>query len=504
MAKEILFAKAGGVFVLDSRDHKGNRIQQLLWGDEVEVLERADDWLRVMARREEGWLHVDSLTSERLLEINFVDVGQGDGAFLVTPDNELALVDAGEGSNMRRFLSWRFNLRLDRPSLAPDREQLENVNFKFALLSHGDKDHYGGFKYLFESQQLTFDHIYHNALVERPAKSRPQRLGRRGKVGGIECYLDLIESPEQLDALISAHPELDTEYLKLLASTANRFGSNTILGITAETGYLNGFDHHHKTAKGKNLSIKILGPIPLTQQNSRGLPKFEGDLGVSKNGHSIVLLIQYGELRFLLGGDLNTPSEEHLLREITKTEPPSSTDAALWEQYLADARQYFGADIAKSCHHGSADFSTTFLRAINAAATIISSGDEEPYCHPRPDTLGTIGRCSRGERPCIFTTELMRSSPEYKSMNQNSSERIKTLINELPGASEKRKKQISKEIDVLLTAKERIVATYGMISLRSDGERILIAQKLERPRAKGEEFDMHWFSIQSGTLTLDQ
>lgn len=494
MANDLVFAGPKNVFILDAQD--GKPIQQLLWGDEIVVQQDHGDWLEVEARRERGWLRRDRTTPERLLEINFVDVGQGDGAFIVTPDNEFALVDAGAGSNMLRFLSWRFNLRVGRPGSDP-----KKVGFKFAVMSHGDEDHYGGFAALFESPHFSFERIYHNTLVQRKAASTAGGLGEREDIHGTACYTELIRAPEDLEKLLAEHPGDASKYLQVLKAA----GPQRTQGITALDNYLPGFDQSPRADGRKPLSIEILGPIPLEAGGRLGLPKLGNTLGESKNGHSIVLLLRYGELRFLLGGDLNTPAENHLLKQKTKRDAPSENASATeWADYLAIARKHFGADIAKSCHHGSADFSTTFLRAINAAATVISSGDEEPHCHPRPDTLGAIGRHSRGERPCIFSTELMRSSPEFRSLSPYNSDKIRKLFDEFPAASEKRRKQIGKEIDTLLSAKERVVATYGMITLRTDGERVLMAQKLERPRAGGVEFDMHWFSRQGKVLSLDQ
>jgi hypothetical protein len=39
----------------------------------------------------------------------FVDIGQGDGCLMITPDDKLFVIDAGAGDNMLRFLRWRFN-----------------------------------------------------------------------------------------------------------------------------------------------------------------------------------------------------------------------------------------------------------------------------------------------------------------------------------------------------------------------------------------------------------
>ena len=77
--------------------------------------------------RTTGWMRKGDLQPSQLLEINFVDIGQGDGAFLVTPDDCFDLIDAGEGDNMQRFLSWRFNLRSQ-----PDRV----ITIRKAIISH--------------------------------------------------------------------------------------------------------------------------------------------------------------------------------------------------------------------------------------------------------------------------------------------------------------------------------------------------------------------------------
>lgn len=132
------------------------------------------------------------------------------------------------------------------------------------------------------------------------------------------------------------------------------------------------------------------------------------------------------------------------------------------EEAIIEARKVLEVDIAKSCHHGSADFSSEFLDAVNPIATIVSSGDEEPHCHPRPDTLGTIGKHSRGERSLIFSTELARSSKEFVELENISPTK----------------------------QRERAVTVYGMINVRTDGEKVIIAQKLEQAAAS-RNWDIH-------------
>lgn len=49
---------------------------------------------------------------ERPLEVLFVDVGQGDGCIVVSPetgdDERILVVDAGQHGNMMSLINWRF------------------------------------------------------------------------------------------------------------------------------------------------------------------------------------------------------------------------------------------------------------------------------------------------------------------------------------------------------------------------------------------------------------
>jgi hypothetical protein len=54
--------------------------------------------------------------------------------------------------------------------------------------------------------------------------------------------------------------------------------------------------------------------------------------------------------------------------------------------------------------------------------------------------------------------------------------------------SNKEKKKLEKEIQ---ERKDRNVAVYGMITLRTDGEKVVLAQKLEIPGGKDNKWDIH-------------
>jgi beta-lactamase superfamily II metal-dependent hydrolase len=472
------------VFVRETPN--GKKKQQLLWGDWVQRLAgEDDDWVEVRGRGEQGWLRRSELQEEQLLEVCWVDVGQGDGCLMVAPKDEaherdrFLLIDAGEKDNMARFLAWRFNLR---------RHPERTITFDTAVLSHPDEDHYKGFEPLFENPQLRFRQVFHNGIVERVGNPT---TGRVEEIEGRRYLVELCPTQADVDAVVR-NPTLagGKQYPRLLATALGSGRVDALSMISSRDGHLPGFGPQER------LSIRVLGPVPETLPDGRSaLRWFDRNFeqtGKTKNGHSVVLLATYGNVRLLLGGDLNTAAEHYLLAHYTGLDPDPASPAARAE-LVAAARRTFACDVAKACHHGSADFSTVFLEALNPVATVISSGDEEPHCHPRPDTLGALGKASRGERPLIFSTELARSTrdqiPDPAALHRE----LEGLAAELAAATtDAERTRLQERIRARITKLERSVAVFGMITLRTDGTKALLAQKLEEPRAlTREEFDVH-------------
>ena len=437
----------------------GEKVKQLLWGDWLEVKSEASNgWLQIRARNQDGWMRNEDVQDERLLELNFVDVGQGDGCFIVTPKDRRILVDAGRDDNMFWYLRWRFNMRRH-----PDWK----IRIDDAIISHADEDHYEGFRPLFQDPHFIFENLYHQGLVDHA--DGDDRLGPKHPSGGHNYYTDIYATA---DALRKALPELNPsgrnlQYPSLLntALTSDRVAD--VQSISTEDGYL-------PNLKDEQLSIRLLGPYLERPDGRPGLRRL-GNLGVTKNGHSILGILTYGKLRVLLGGDLNKASMKLLL-------DVHSSDA--------DGISPFEADIAKACHHGSSDVSPRFLQAVNAIATIISSGDEESYSHPRPDALGLLGKHGRGERPLIFSTELARSTRERVEHPQLLRALVGTELRaarrEISATGQARSEKSGRDADRFM----RAVSVYGMICVRTDGERVVIGQKLE-VSSKGRGWDVH-------------
>lgn len=453
-------------------------VQQLIWGDFVELRgEATGEWVTVRGRRENGWMRKRELQAERLLEVNFVDIGQGDGAFIVTPKDRFILIDAGQGANMHRFLKWRFNLPLEADNSA--------IRFESAVITHSDQDHYLGFSSIFASPDFRFGTVYHNGIVERDASGSDILGPRSPRVNGKQYLTDIILDDQALrqrlaDPIFTGTGNSASQYATMLKRAAESGRVAKFRALGADDQFVPGYE------AGQDLSIEICGPVRETL-DGQPVMRWLTNPAKTKNGHSVILRLVYRNVRILMGGDLNAAAENYLLAHYSGRDPESN-DAAEREAIIAAARPIFEADIAKACHHGSADFTELFMRCTNALATVISSGDDESHAHPRPDTLGATGKHGRGPRPLIFSTELSRSTREYVARMQGWAARIaqkEAAVRDAatPAARERAQDALNREL--------RNVAVYGMINLRTDGERVLLAYKLERPAPGGREWDVH-------------
>lgn len=446
----------------------GKAKKQLLWGDTVDLTgPSAGGWQPVKCRGVSGFMRDSDLEPDRLLEIVFVDIGQGDGALIITPDNKHMLVDAGEADNLYRFLRWRYD-RFAKP-----------VTFEAAVISHSDQDHYQGFAPIFAELKASFANLYHNGIVERAGDDL---LGPRAS----GHLTDVVTTRAELEAIVNDPAKRGSkQYPRLLFALLASGRCADARGLSAADKHLPGF------APGQSpMTIEILGPVRGAGPNGAPRMKWFGDAGKTKNGHSVVLRLVYRDISVLMGGDLNIPAENHLLADATGYPmPPAEADRAA---ALEGARRRFRSDVAKSCHHGSADFTDLYLQAVDPLVTVISSGDNEGFSHPRADALGAVGKWGRGSRPLIFSTELARSAPEAIKQPYAFRKELDLAYEKLKSATgDSAIKTARAKVDKLLQKIERSVAVYGAINLRSDGSRIVMAQKIEAPKSPTQAWDVY-------------
>ncbi len=432
----------------------GTKKSVLAWGDPVEVLEYLKKNNRVYRTRVKvhgrgatpwlGEVKGKLRTLEKgVLKFSMVDVQQGDGMVLETPEGKIILIDGGDNKLFARYLAARYRETSKGNPLSVDA----------MIVTHGDADHYAGISEIAKSEthatarKRLFIHpkrVFHNGLVKGPSKLKPEAIFGRSVEKGSQRFVtdledDLLQVPE------SRLNRPFKSWVDTLRQWATR-GDIEFRGI----GF--GDDAVFDFLKDEGLEVRLMGPfrkrISVEGKYVKGLPLLrtpkktvelhlenEVDEGRSFsashtiNGHSLAMKLQYGNVRFFLTGDLNQESMKILRDKTTNKE--------------------LASEIIKAPHHGSADFDFLALKAMSPVVSLISSGDEssrKEYIHPRATLLGALGKVSRGETPIILCTELAAFFEMRGMSRSDEGERYFGF--------------------------ER--TNFGIIQIRTDGERVLV------------------------------
>ena len=474
----------------------------LLWGDGLRHLPGGtrDGRTNVRARGRDGWVATAALGGRSLLEFYYIDVGQGDGTLIKTPDFRHILIDGGytraaqpTRKSAADFVDWKFVKDYGSRAIALDA----------MIASHNDFDHYGGLADLLDVEQneeldaetVTVEAFYH-AGISWWRKPRPggapgfsgRWLGEVRQTDGTTWLAQLLgDRAHAVSALNTAAPQqLQGEWAEFMAKVvATQTGSGVptpivrlgrdLASIAAEEPrFLPGF----APADG-DLRIHVLAPVPRVVDGRPALRRLNADEAQNTNGHSVLLRVDYGRTRTLLTGDLNKRAQRALLAD------------------YAGQRLAFKCDVAKACHHGSEDVSFEFLQAMEAGATVISSGDGEGHDHPRPRVVaasGVTGHLTIEDdeirTPLIYATELARSVSFGDPFRLVVDPRTTTPLTlegarfeggdihfttRAPGAlNPKTKQRRVRTTDVVAGL------IYGLVNIRTDGERLLCATMNEQ------------------------
>jgi beta-lactamase superfamily II metal-dependent hydrolase len=452
---------------------------ELLWGDQARVLEAGATRSKVRARGKTGWVDNAALGDTSLLEVYIIDVGQGDGILIRTPDGRHLMLDGGykraaqpSGKNAADFVDWKF---------AKDYGQ-DTIKLDAMIASHCDADHYGGLADLLDvaqtaeldAQKLQVEAFYHAGVGWWTNPANGQRW--LGATSADRKWLtQLMGGRTQILAALKpqAQPRLQGEWAEFMAHASkarNAAGKpTTIQRLSQKGGHLPGFD-----GAGGGVAIKVLGPFEGRVDNKPALHSFGSAASKNTNGNSLLLRLDYGRARILLTGDLNTESQRALLDD------------------YAGRRIEFQCDVAKACHHGSDDVSYEFLAAMRPAVTVISSGDSEGHDHPRPAIVAasaTTGYLQVEKdhivTPLVYSTEIARSIQLGRPLRLMAADHVheQTELGKLLVEA-----SVTKPGDLNPTRLTRnmgntlIVAglIYGLVNIRTNGETILCATLNEK------------------------
>ena len=208
----------------------------------------------------------------RVLKVNFVDVQQGDGSVIETPDGKVILVDGGDNQLFARYLAARFvGTAAEKP------QKIDCI-----LVTHGDADHFSGLVDIYQSEKLKDkrkrlfiqpERVYHNGLVKRPStknnKAVPdtELLGPTKKIGKKLILTGLVD-----DLLQVADDEMNREFRAWKAALKEYNSRRSITFRRLEFGDNDAFGFFNNG----DLRIDVFGPSLTESGSIRGL-RFLGE-----------------------------------------------------------------------------------------------------------------------------------------------------------------------------------------------------------------------------------
>ncbi|WP_088341576.1 ComEC/Rec2 family competence protein [Robiginitalea sediminis] len=391
----------------------------LVFGDKVEILESSDGWtkLRCLDSYDSGIRYVKgtlSLSQKGCLKISMVDVQQGDGLIVETPEGKIVFVDGGDNKLFARHAAARYQYKESTPDSPMEVDAI--------IITHGDADHFEGLNELVNAEThrtkrkriaIQPKRIYHNGLVKSPQRKNgktipdSKRLGTTKIQDGTRYIIDLFDdtreaSPDQTNSSFEKwHASLDhwearAQEPMRIARIAHGMDTTDFFDFLAE----------------EDIHVDLLGPftdqVTFRGKEYEGLPflhahadtpmlhlEEEGAHGSESashtiNGHSLAFRLQFGNIRMLFTGDLN---KEALDRMLERVGDPSKLKC----------------EILKAPHHGSHDFAVKALKTAAPVISIVSSGDQDAfheYIHPRATLMSALGNSSRNDMGILFSTEL--------------------------------------------------------------------------------------------------
>jgi beta-lactamase superfamily II metal-dependent hydrolase len=461
-------------------DDKGNKNNTILaWGDEVELIsERNPDYneIRGLFAYEKlddesyekvevsGFINKDAELKEpgeiKVLQTSFVDVQQGDGIVIETPEHRRILIDGGDNVMFARYLAQRY----------PRSSKNKPEEFDAIVVTHGDADHFAGLTKIWKSEEnpkpskrifLRPKRIFHNGIVKGPSNKDGGQVPDEEILGKTEKCKNILYLTELFDDLLEVEPARLNQPFRAWLEAIRAWEDNGQISDRIKIRRLQfGDDDQFCFLQDEKIKIKVLAPFTDPIGGKRALPmlneppkSIELEMAEevekvsyknyssshTRNGHSIVLQMIYGNVRFLFTGDLNQQSSLRLI-DLAKRN-----------------RLHLQSEVFKVPHHGSGDFSHTFTREVKPIVSIISSGDEstkKEYIHPRANLVGSLGKYSRVSRPLIFVTEMVAF---YEKLGYS-----KLSYPESPSHWE--------GMDFYGFRRKE----YGIVHVRTDGKRVLV------------------------------
>jgi len=259
------------------------------------------------------------------LEIHYIDVGQGGATLIIGPDGTTIFYDFGRVAGRKHIV----------PYLTDVVRFTAGDAIHYAMVSHGDKDHYMGYKDVVDA--------------------------------GIDVLKANFEpgTPKAPSSTMLSHWLEPAKKTKAGAFKAIPVGLRIFLGDGAEA------------------FVVAANGVVLGETNSAKVK--------NENDRSIALFIRYGQFRYMLDGDLGAGPEACTGRDTGQIDVQSRVARALIANGLMSEAD--GVDVLHVSHHGSeSSTSAAYYNLMKPKVALVSVGADQgtTFLHPRVDVVEKV------------------------------------------------------------------------------------------------------------------
>ena len=453
------------------------KVSNLLWGDGVRYVNDlgGGSRMQVTARGgRRGWVERNHLNGQSLLEMYFAAAGSGDGILIKTPMFRHIMIDGGfprsyqdAGQSFADFVDWKFYKDYGQNTIELDVMLASDCNAK----------HYGGLwdllnvakKAELDAASVSVDHFCHAGLSWWKG-SNGKTLGKLATSGGNRYWVELLGDRNHAQSVVghAAGRRLHGwwhDFVAAVLQTNDRLGHPTrVERLSFQHGKGSRFVPGFAEDSVDGTTVRVLGPVEYNLDDTPGIKFLGSGDAISANGVSLVLRIDYGSARILLVGDLDKRSQR-----------------ALMEGHVGQWLE-FQCDVARVCQHDSQDISYRFFRAMRPGATILASTGDF-----RSDTIvasATYGQLQLDEAADELITPLVYSLQTVYDVNLGSPKKLEirdsagNVLDTFSGAALNRARlEVTGPTPSVRLGHARVVTgqNFGMVSVRTDGDRILCA-----------------------------
>jgi competence protein ComEC len=297
---------------------------------------------------------------ESRLRVHFIDVGAGMAVLVETPGDRMHLfIDGGDRG-------------LD--AMSDYLEQfVGDAGVDVAIVTHADQDHYLGMHRVFRDYDV--GQFWYTGYTSHEL-SRKQRWRR---------LLELVDE------------EPDIAVYMPICEWVN-------------AGEFEAIDDGDTPEETDDVLIQYLN---VDRSPPRYGPIFGREFSESKrrNNASLVFKIIYGDISFLITGDINGRDKEH--EGVEHDDEIDSEELELWVRHQLDQENYgLNATVLQAPHHGSnGSCSLRFLQTVEPEWIVIPAGHRND--HPTEDTLRRMELAGM-DADHILRTDLGDTTPETR------------------------------------------------------------------------------------------